>query len=75
MTQDDVQRVAAEIAAKYLPLITLEEAAEISRCHMGTIYDRAHRGKFDRFKSRRGKGVLLVRDEFVRFLMTDPPEA
>lgn len=58
-----------EIARRYHPLITVEEAAEIARAPRATIHGWSSAGKLDRFKHKSGRRILLRRDEFVRFLL------
>ena len=61
--------VVADYAQQYAPSISLDQAAEIAGVPIGTLYDWSSRGQLDAFKSRRGRRVRLVRDEFVRFLL------
>ena len=60
--------VVADYAQQYAPSISLKQAAEIADVSILTIYDWSSRGELDAFKSRRGRRVRLVRDEFVRYL-------
>lgn len=58
-----------EIARRYPPLITVEEAADIARVPRATIHGWSSAGKLDRFKHKCGRRILLRRDEFVRSLL------
>jgi len=64
-----IKTVLAEFAAKYPALISMAQAAEIAQRPLATLYDWSSRGRFDAFKKRPGRSVILIRDEFVRFIM------
>ena len=71
MSNDDVLRIIADFANKYPPLITIPDAAAIARHDStGTIYDWSSRKLLDTIKVESGRRVLLLRDGFVRFLLT-----
>ena len=71
MSEDNVLRLIAQYAQQFPPLITLAEAVVIARDDTpDTIYQWSAGGRFDEFKSKPGKYVLLDRDSFVRFLAT-----
>ena len=69
MADSPTQNVVADYKQQYPPTISLTQAAEIAGVPLGTVYDWSSRGEFDAFKSRRGRRVRLIRDEFVRFLL------
>lgn len=69
MADSPTQNVVADYAQHYPPSISLDQAAEIAGVPLGTLYDWSSRGELDAFKSRRGRRVRLIRDEFVRFLL------
>lgn len=52
----------------YPPIITVEEAAAISRLAVKTIYKKASEGHF-RKSAKRGKPLLFWRDTFVQEVM------
>ena len=68
MSSEDLKQLTGEIAQKYPALITMDEAAEIARVPVKTIYDWSSRELLDSIKSKRGRRVLLIRDGFVRFI-------
>ena len=61
--------VMDEFSEKYPALITVEQAAEIAQIPPATIHAWSSAGRLDEFKHRRGRRLLLIRDEFVRFLL------
>ena len=67
----DDKNIAEEYGRHYPPLITVEQAAEISRRKIQTIYDWSSRGLLDASKVKRGGRLLLKRDAFVRFILDD----
>jgi excisionase family DNA binding protein len=69
MTNDDDDGLLAEYAKKYPPLITSEEAAEIARVPIQTVYAWSSEGRLDSFKVRSGRRVLFKRDPFIKFLL------
>ena len=64
----------AAYAAIYQPLISVGEAAAIAKVTPKTIYDWSSRGLLDPFKSKRGRHLRLIRDQFVRFVTEDSPQ-
>jgi hypothetical protein len=64
-----VKATVEQYAELYQPLITADDAADIARIPLGTVHDWSSRGFFDGFKSKRGRRILLNRDDFVRFLV------
>ena len=71
MSDDDIRRLTEEYRKEYSPLITFAQAAAIAHVPLATIYDWSSREKFDDFKSKRGRRVLLALEPFVRFLMSN----
>jgi len=69
MNDERINRILTEYAVKYPPLITIDQAVEISRRPRSTIYDWSSCGLFNDIKAR-GRQVLLDRDGFVVFLIT-----
>jgi hypothetical protein len=67
----DDTNIAEEYRRQYPPLITVEQAAEISCRKVQTIYDWSSRGLLDSSKVKRGGRLLLRRDAFVRFILDD----
>lgn len=74
MNDDAVEEILAQYAERYPPLVTSGQAAEIAQVPIGTLYDWSSRGLLDGLKHRRGRRLLLQRDLFVRFLMSDAAE-
>lgn len=75
MSEELIQTHLASVASMYDDLITFEEAADIARVTVDTVYQWSCRegGRcFEGFSSRRGKRVLLCRDSFVRWLLSGP---
>ena len=68
MMTDSINKTLAEYAGKYPGMITFKQAAEIAHRAMATIYDWSSRDLFSDFKVKRGRGGLLERDGFIRFL-------
>ena len=56
-------------------LLRLEEAAEIARVQRSTVHWWSCDGRLDRLKVGCGRRTLLVRDEFIRWLLDDPAVA
>ena len=70
MNNDVFDRIVADYAKRYPPLITVHEAAEIARHETAaTIYDWSSRGLLDDIKSRCGRRLLLDLVGFVKFLL------
>jgi len=69
MQIEEVQAILTEYAKKYDPLLTIKEAAALSKRPIATVYDWSSRGYFDEIKSSRGREIRLFRDGFVRFLL------
>ena len=67
----DIDAIISEFARKYPPLITVTEAAQISRRKIQTIYDLSSRGQLDGCKLKRGGILLFTLSGFVRFLFDD----
>ncbi|HWA99687.1 MAG TPA: hypothetical protein VG713_14390 [Pirellulales bacterium] len=65
-----VEELVQQYGTLYGPQLTLLEAAEIAKASLKTIYDWSSRGLLDGFKSGKGRGALLARDAFVRFVAT-----
>lgn len=65
----DLDAILAEYAEKYLPLITVEQAAEIAHVPRATIHGWSSANRLDDFKTRCGRRVLFLRDDFVRFVL------
>ena len=74
MEEGSIISMIAAYAAIYQPLISVDEAAAIARVTPKTIYDWSSRGYFDLFKSKRGRHLRLIRDQFVRFVTEDSPK-
>lgn len=68
-----VEKSLREYAQKYRTHITLSEGAEIARRSIKTIYNWSSQGLFDGFKHKRGRLVLLTRDDFILFLFPVAP--
>lgn len=68
-SDEQIQQILAEYRAKYPPLISVDQAIEISLSPKATIYDWSSRQLFDAFKTRVGRRILLGRDEFVLFIL------
>lgn len=56
------------IAAKFPPILTLEEAAELGRVKIGTLRDWRSRGLLGDCSHKCGKEVKFWRDRFVKAL-------
>jgi excisionase family DNA binding protein len=70
MSEEAVAELIGEYAALYAGLLRTDEAAEIARVPVKTIYDWSSRGLMRAFSTRRGKRLLIRRDDFVRFVVT-----
>jgi hypothetical protein len=69
MDKDRMNRIIAEYAKRYPPLIRIYHAMRIAGCAKATIYDWSSRGKLDHIKIP-GRHLLLDRDGFVEFVLT-----
>jgi hypothetical protein len=78
MSNDDIERIVAEYARSYPPIISAEQALEIAGVARTTLYDWSSNDRLDRCKiKRRNRGGKLRfdRDGFVRFICGDVHEA
>jgi excisionase family DNA binding protein len=68
MSQEEVEKVVADYAKLYPPLVTAPQAAEIAGVPLATVYQWSSQGDLGVCKSRRGKHVRFSRDCLVRFV-------
>jgi hypothetical protein len=59
------------LAAKYPPILTIAEAAELARVPVGTIRDWRSRGLLDDCSRRIGRQVRFIRDRLIKQLFND----
>jgi hypothetical protein len=71
MAGNDIDAIIDEYTRRYGPLISVAQAAEISRRKVQTVYDWSSRGLLDAFKVKRGGVLLLSVAGFVRYLFDD----
>ena len=67
---EEIESIVAEYTQKYPPLLSIAQAAEIAHATSQAIYDESSRGDFDSFKIRRGKNKLLLRDPYIRHVLS-----
>ena len=60
-----------DIAARYGPVLTLEEAAELVRLPLGTMRDWRSRGLLASCAIKTGRHVRLWRDRFIKAVFND----
>lgn len=71
MDESHIERVAAEYREHYPALISIEQAMAIAGVPRATLYDWSSRGLLDAIKVRRGRRLLLARDGFLRWLLSE----
>lgn len=69
----DENDVLVEYAKKYDAFINVKEAAEIAHVPIATIHSWSSMGRFDGFKRRAGRHLLLFRDTFIEMLLNNRP--
>jgi len=74
MSSDDIDKILADYAQKYPPLISVEQASEIAQVPVKTIYHWSSLGDIAECKTRRGRRLLISRDCLVMFLLSEPVE-
>jgi len=58
-------------AARFPPLLTPDQAAELCQVPKQTIYDWSSRGLLDHCKSRLGKRVLFARQRLLELIVNE----
>lgn len=71
MAGSDIDDIIDEYGRRFGPIITAQQAAEISRRKVQTIYDWSSRGKLDGFRVKRDGVLLLSLAGFVRWLFDE----
>jgi hypothetical protein len=73
MTAKDVAALFAEPiwAAKYPPILTAQQAADLAQVPLATLYAWSSQGLLRSCAQRAGKHLRIIRDAFVRKLFSD----
>ena len=70
LTADEIRRMFADenIARRFPPVMTIDQAVELSGVPKSTIYDWSSRGLLKGCSRRVGRRLRILRDRFIKFL-------
>jgi len=72
VTEDEINSLfTGEWAAKYPPLLTFNEVAELFRARPKTVYQWIAQGRFDGACRKRGKRYVFLRNRVMHIYLND----
>ena len=74
LTLTEIRAALADSPWSDKPILTVEEASELTRTPANTLYDWRSRGLLDDCSARPGKSILFFRDKLIQHIFDSKHE-